>query len=507
MLKAVTQWLDYTAKRLPSKIAFGTETKDGISAMTFSELRNAARKIGARLVAAGYFKEPVLVAMDKTPQCVAAMLGCAYANCPYAPVDVDNPFERLGKIIEKLQPCACITVEKYGPKFDGVSNVLIYDELISDQRITGAAADRLLDAVHEHRISMDILYVIFTSGSTGIPKGVAVSHASVIDYSVELSEKFGFGEETVFGQSVPFFFDSSILYLYQTIKNGCTDWIISRVSLMFPAKTIDFLCKYGCNTIYWVPTSYGIIAKSGVLEKRIPENLSQCFFVGEVMPNSVLNVWRRHFPNAKFVNLFGPTEITDTFIYYVVDRDFGDSEPLPIGKRYDNCDVFLLSDDNTPTKDGCIGELCVRGIKVSNGYWNEPEKTAEVFIQNPLNSHYREFIYKTGDLAYVNERGEFIYAGRKDFQVKHAGHRIELGEIEAAASSIEGVEMCACVFDRENNILVLFYVGSTDKSAIRGVLKNKLQDYMIPDRMEKIEKMPRTGSGKISRTELLELLP
>lgn len=506
MFKSVTQWLDYTAKRLPSKIAFGTETKDGVSAMTFSELCSAARKIGANLAAAGYFKEPVLIAMDKTPQCVAAMLGCAYANCPYAPVDVDNPFERMEKIIRKLQPCAYITVEKYKSKFGDVSKVLIYDELISDERITKTASDMLLDAVHERRISTDILYIIFTSGSTGMPKGVAVSHVSVIDYSLELSEKFGFGEKTVFGQSVPFFFDSSILYLYQTIKNGCTDWIISRISLMFPAKTIDFLCKYRCNTIYWVPTSYSIIAKSGVLEKRIPENLSQCFFVGEVMPGSVLNVWRRHFPNAKFVNLFGPTEITDTFIYYVVDREFKDDEPIPIGKRYDNCDVFLLNDDNTPTEDGCIGELCVRGIKVSNGYWNEPEKTAKVFIQNPLNSHYREFIYKTGDLARVNGRGEFIYAGRKDLQVKHAGHRIELGEIEAAVNSVESVEMCACVFDRERNTLVLFYVGSADKSTIRGVLKDKLQDYMIPDRLEKIEKMPRTGSGKISRTELLELL-
>lgn len=506
MLKTVTQWLDYTAERLPSKIAFGTETKDGVSAMTFSELRSAARRIGANLTAAGYFKEPVLIAMDKTPQCVAAMLGCAYADCPYAPIDVDNPSERMQKIIGKLQPCAYLTVEKYRLKFDGASNVLIYDELISDKRMTETVADKLLETVHERRTSTDILYIIFTSGSTGMPKGVAVSHASVIDYSFELSEKFGFGEETVFGQSIPFFFDSSILYLYQTIKNGCTDWIISKIALMFPAKTIDFLCKYKCNTIYWVPTSYSIIAKSGVLEKRIPEYLSQCFFVGEVMPNSVLNIWRRHFPDAKFVNLFGPTEITDTFIFYVVDRDFSDSEPLPIGKRYDNCDVFLLNDDNTLTKDGCVGELCIRGIKLSNGYWNEPEKTAENFIQNPLNSHYRELIYKTGDLAFVNERGEFMYAGRKDFQVKHAGHRIELGEIEAAANSIEDVEMCACVFDRERNVLVLFYVGSADKSRVRAVLKDKLQDYMIPDRMEKVEKMPRTGSGKISRTELIALL-
>lgn len=395
MLKTVTQWLDCTTEQLPSKIAFGTETKEGVTVLTFLELRNAARKIGAILAAAGRFKEPVLIAMDKTPQCVAAMLGCAYANCPYAPVDVDNPPERMAKIIGKLRPCACITTEKYRSRFSDELNVLVYDELISNKRISDETVDGLLDDVYKRQISEDILYIIFTSGSTGMPKGVAVSHASAIDYSLELSEKFGFGEETIFGQSVPFFFDSSILYIYQTIKNGCTDWIIDKITLMFPIKTVEFLCKYRCNTIYWVPTSYSIIAKSGVFEKQIPENLSQCFFVGEVMPNSVLNIWRHYFPNAKFVNLFGPTEITDTFLYYVVDREFDDNEPLPIGKRYDNCDVFLLNDDNTPTKDGDIGELCVRGIKVSGGYWNDPEKTAGVFIQNPLNRYYREFIYKT----------------------------------------------------------------------------------------------------------------
>lgn len=503
MLKSVTQWLDQTAERFPEKIAFGTEIKGETISLTFSELQIAARKIGAKLASAGYYKEPVLIAMDKIPQCVVAMLGCAYANCPYAPVDVDNPPERIAKIIEKMQPCACITSEKHMAKLGSAPNILLYDELF-DSQIENA--DELLKEVHKRRISTDILYIIFTSGSTGTPKGVAVSNANIIDYSEQLSETFGFNEETVFGQSVPFFFDSTILYIYQTIKNGCTDWIIPKTSLMFAAKTVDFLNKFECNTIYWVPTSYNIIAKSGVFEKRVPENLLNCFFVGEVMPNSVLNVWRHYLPNARFVNLFGPTEITGTFIYYEVDREFSDDEPLPIGKRYENCDVFLLNDDNTPTKDGEVGELCVRGAKVSSGYWNDSEKTAEVFIQNPLNTHYREKIYKTGDLAFLNDRNEFMYIGRKDFQIKHAGHRIELGEIEAAANSIEGIELCACVFDRANNVLVLFYVGDLDGSAIKASLKGKLQDYMIPDRLEKIENMPRTGSGKISRTDLMKLL-
>jgi amino acid adenylation domain-containing protein len=503
VLKSVTQWLDTTAERFPDKIAFGTELKGQEITLTFSELQKTARLIGAKLTQAGFFKEPVLIAMDKTPQCVAAMLGCAYANCPYAPIDVENPPERIAKIIDKLQPCVCITTSKYSDKLGETPYIWLYDEIVENPI---EDCEKILSEVERKRISTDILYIIFTSGSTGTPKGVAVSNANMIDYALQLSETFGFGEETVFGQSVPFFFDSSILYIYQTIKNGCTDWILSKTSLMFASKTIDFLNNHKCNTIYWVPTSYNIIAKSGIFDKRIPEYLTNCFFVGEVMPNSVLNIWRKVLPNARFVNLFGPTEITGTLLYYVVNRAFNDNEPLPIGKRYDNCDVFLLSEDNTSTPDGEIGELCVRGVKVSGGYWNDNEKSAEVFVQNPLNPHYREFIYKTGDLAYVNEFGEFMYNGRKDFMIKHAGHRIELGEIEVAANSVEGIELCAVIFDTENNVLVMFYVGNAEEKEIRKALKVMLQDYMIPDRFIKIDIMPRTGSGKISRIDLKGML-
>lgn len=504
MIKSVTQWLDATAQRLPNKAAFATEFKGESFMMTFSQLRTAARKIGAKLAEKGYFKKPVLIFMDKTPQCVAAMLGCAYANCPYAPVDIENPEERIEKIIEKLKPSACITNEEHKSKLCGVPDVFLYDELISVSE--EPLKEELLLDVQRRMISSDILYIIFTSGSTGTPKGVAVSNANIIDYSVQLSETFGFDEETVFGQSVPFFFDSTILYIYQTIKNGCTDWIIPKTSLMFPIKTVEFLNAHKCNTVYWVPTSYKIIAVSGILNKQLPQYLTRCFFVGEVMPNSVLNVWRGALPDAQFVNLFGPTEITGTFLHYEVDRDFSDEEPLPIGKRYSNCDVFLLNEDNTPTRDGDIGELCVRGVKVSAGYWNDPQKTAEVFIQNPLNPHYCETIYKTGDLAYLNDRNEFMYVGRKDFQIKHSGHRIELGEIENAVGLVDGVDLCACVFDKDNDMIVLFYVGNAEEKAIRNALKVKLQPYMLPNRYLKIDNMPRTGSGKIGRTDLMKLL-
>jgi len=499
MLKSVTQWLDSAASCKQDKIAFG---EDKAGTLTFSQLQEAAQAIGTFVSNAGFFKQPVLILMDKTPQCVAAMLGAAYANCPYVPIDASNPPERIAKIIDKLKPSLCITDrhEKLLEK-SGAPNITTYEKVASTK-----IDKKLLDSVFQRRISTDILYIIFTSGSTGTPKGVSVSHANMIDYSLQISGLFGFNDTTIFGQSVPFFFDSSILYIYQTILHGSTNWILNKATLMFASATVDFLNKHKINTIYWVPTSYRILSNSGVFNIKKPKYLKDCLFMAEPMPNSVLNVWRKAVPNARYTNLFGPTEITDTFIYYRVDRDFGDDEPLPIGSRYGNNDVFLLSEDNTLVKDGELGELCVRGIKVSSGYWNDKEKTDEVFVQNPLNPHYNETIYKTGDLAYLNSHGEYMYAGRKDFQIKHAGHRIELSEIETNAASILGIDSCACVFDEKENVIVLFYVGSVDEKFIKQNLSAKIQSYMVPDKYIKIDQMPLTGSGKISRTELKERL-
>ncbi|MCL1797160.1 MAG: AMP-binding protein [Eggerthellaceae bacterium] len=498
ILKSVTQWLDATAKRLPDKIAFG---EDKAGTLAFSQLREASRAMGTFLANEGINKQPVVVALDKTPQCVAAMLGAAYANCPYTPLDVDMPLKRIRKILDTLQPAACITDSKHRQLMleSGMKegSIFLYKD-VSNTPID----ETVLVRVHEKRISTDLLYIPFTSGSTGTPKGIAISNGNVIDYTIQVAEKFGFNEETVFGQSVPFIFDGSILYIYQTLLNGCTDWIISKVDLMFAAKTVGFLNRHECNAVYMMPTSYSIIAKSGILKKSKPEHLQKCLFAGEVMSNNVLNTWRRALPKATFANLFGPTETTGTCLHYVVDRDFADDEPLPIGTPYENNEILLLSEDATETKYGEVGELCVRGAKVSHGYYNDPEKTAAVFVQNPLNKAYRETIYKTGDFAYLNERDEYMFVGRKDFQVKLAGHRIELGEIELQAMTLAEVDLCACVLDEAAQKLVLFYVGSIEKKTLKDELKRTLQDYMVPAQITPIDVMPRTGTGKIDRAAL-----
>jgi len=229
-------------------------------------------------------------------------------------------------------------------------------------------------------------------------------------------------------------------------------------------------------------------------------------FGGEAMSMKHLNRWRAAYPNVVFANLYGPTEVTDTCTYYIFDRPFHDTDPMPIGHPCKNKDVFLLNEKNQLVADNEIGEICVRGTGVAYGYYNMPEKTRDSFVQNPLQNAYAEIIYRTGDLARYNDHGELVYISRKDFQIKHMGHRIELGEIETAASSVTGVGIAACCYDYQHSKIVLFYTGETDKKEIISMLKTHLPEYMIPGRYIHMESMPMNLNGKVDRQKLQNYL-
>ena len=198
-----------------------------------------------------------------------------------------------------------------------------------------------------------------------------------------------------------------------------------------------------------------IVSNFKLFDFMKPEYLKTVLFAGEVMPTKHLNYWINNLGDEiTYANLFGPTETTDICTYYVVNRRFADDEPLPIGRHCDNCNVFILNEKGEEAEPGEEGELYARGSFLSAGYYNNPEKTAEAFVQNPLNTAYPEIVYKTGDLVKEAENGDIMYICRKDYQIKHMGYRIELGEIEAAVSSVENVQECACVYDEQNDKIV-----------------------------------------------------
>ena len=502
MQNSVVQWLEKTAREFPERTAYVDENR----CYTWSELRQTALSIAANIGAAlPGRKRPVAVYMEKSADMLAAYMGVAYSGNFYSPIATDMPAARVEKIIQTLRPAAVITTKALketigaGKTVDFTGTVFCFED-ITGEAVSDEKAKQYADSI----LDTDLLYVLFTSGSTGTPKGVAITHRGVIDYIDWVTEEFAITENDSFGNQAPFYFDNSILDIYSAMKTGAALYIIPAEFFSQPVKLLQFLADHKITTIFWVPSAMIMVsALKAFRNVDVSATLKRVLFCGEVMPNKQLNIWRQYLPNVLYSNLYGPTEITDACTFYTVDREFDDDEPLPIGRPMRNTEILVLDEhDRLVTEPDQVGELCVRGTCLAVGYYNNPEKTAAAFVQNPLQTAYEEKIYRTGDLVKYNDRHEIIYLSRKDFQIKHLGHRIELGEIETAVSSLEEISMCCCLYDDKHSKIVLFLEQEMSRSEINQRLRDLIPDYMLPGKVVSVDKLPLNANGKIDRVAL-----
>lgn len=498
----VLEMLEETRDKYGSKTAFA----DSETQVSYSELVDLAEKMGSALASDGTQRRAAAVLVPKGVKELISFFGVVYSGNFYVPIDTEMPVERMLLIFETLNPIRIIVDETTRDMDLGQYNGLkcCYGDLIS-----GEKNETLLYGIRQKAIDTDPVYALFTSGSTGIPKGVIVCHRSIIDYAGWCVAAFDLSAETVFGNQTPFYFSMSVLDIYATIRSGASLYVIPKAMFTFPMDLLEFLNQHKINTIYWVPSALCLITKFNMLSAVELPYLRKILFAGEVMPTKHLNIWRKYHPDALYANLFGPTEITDIGIYYIVDREFRDDEPVPIGNACRNVDVFVLDDENRLiTEPGIAGELYYRGSYLAHGYYNNQDKTQEAYVQNPLNTAYPEIVYKSGDLVQWNEFGELVYVSRKDFQIKHMGYRIELGEIENVTGAFPGVDRCAAVYDSQKDDIVLFYEGSKcEEEKLWEFIKSRLPVYMVPQKLQVMARLPLNENGKIDRKALQARLP
>ena len=500
---SVVEYLIDTADSHSTKVAVVDECGE----YTFCRLLSNGCELSEELSRRNIKNAPIAIFLHKSKEMIAAFCGSNLAGCFYVPLDTDQPVSRIQNILQTLESKTIVTDKEHVQKLpeEYRDSVILVEDVYRNEN-EHQRAKKLLEK--SRAIDTDPVYSIFTSGSTGIPKGVVVNHRGVIDYIDWAIDTFNIDSSSVIGNQAPFYFDNSTLDIYLMYATGATLNIIPEGNFAFPAKLIDYLNDNGITFVFWVPFVLVTVANFRMLDKKTPHTLRDIFFAGEVMPNRQLNYWRSHLPLCRYVNLYGPTEITVDCTYYIVDREFKDDDPLPIGKPCRNTDILILKDRKMKCETGEIGEICVRGSSLANGYYNNPEKTAEAFIQNPLNKSYPELIYCTSDLGYFNEYGEVMFMGRADSQIKHKGYRIELGEIENAVVGSHLVDACCIIYNKEKQRITLIY--SNDKeistSDIRKELSEKLPSYMLPSALVWEKEMRRNSNGKIDRAHYNKLI-
>jgi amino acid adenylation domain-containing protein len=503
----VVDFLEQGALRhVPDKVA----VIDGTRTLSFSELAACAKRCAMHFLRdTEEINQAIVVYLPKCIETVVANLGIVYSGHAYCNLDIKSPAQRIRNTLEKIRPVSAITSHALidtlrqiaGPELDVVCIEDLLEGVVIDDALIGQRLQRIVDT--------DPLCIINTSGSTGTPKGVALSHRGTIDFMEWLFATFDLDENVRIGSLSPLYFDIYILELFLCLHKGATMVFMPDQTATFPARLLEFLQAQRVSFLFWVPSIMVAIANLELLDKYDLAALDNVFFAGEVFPTRQFNQWRRALPQARFVNLYGPIEIHVDCTYFIVDREFGDDEPLPIGHPCRNTDILILDDANRPCATGARGELCVRGSSLALGYWNDPDKTAKAFTQNPLNTRYPEPIYRTGDIAYRDASGEIFLVGRKDFQIKHMGYRIDLQEIEHQVHCIDGIGQACVLYNPAVKEIIVFYEQLSTVVApadIRRGLAAVLPKYMIPTAFRPMASLPRNPNGKVDRNGLAKLI-
>jgi len=526
MPESLADWVTLQAERRPDAVAV---VGDGL-ALTYADLEIRSNQLAAVLRECGCARgDRVCLLMAKSPQAIVGLLGIYKAGGIYVPLDPSSPPARLEKMMASCSPgfilAAGAVIRLVGELLAGPgTNAAVSVGWLDDgperggepmSRFTAQDLSLAPSAAPPHGAKrQDPAHILFTSGSTGIPKGVVITHANVIHFVEWATKHFGIGASDRLSCHPPLHFDLSFFDIFGAFAAGARLHLVPPAASLLPNTLAEFMRASEVTQWFSVPSVLSYMAKFDVIRYNDFPALKRLLWCGEVFATSALIHWMKRLPHVSFTNLYGPTETTIASSHYTLPScPKSEQQAIPIGTACDGEELLVLDEGLDLVPNGQVGNLYIRGAGLSPGYWNDPDRTREVFLDGPTVAGRSERLYRTGDLAWKGEDGQIYFAGRADSQIKSRGYRIELGEIEACLGTLESIRESAVVaiptHGFEGAMICCAYVpvsgGDTTPVALRQNLGRLLPVHMLPSRWMAFDRLPRNGNGKIDRASLKQL--
>ncbi len=528
MVELLQEYVTRHAERRPEAVAV---VLNG-GRLSYGELDAASSQLARLLGEVGCRRgDRVCLLAPKSVEAIVAILGIYKADCIYVPIDPASPAPRVARILESCENRWILAGGRVGPLLGELLEADRFRAAISvgwldrgraeGKRFSAEFSLADLDAQsaapldYGHR-GHDPAHILFTSGSTGTPKGVVITHANVAHFVEWAGRYFGTTSADRMSGHPPLHFDLSVYDIFGTFAAGAQLHLVPPEVSILPNTLAEFIRRSALTQWFSVPSVLNYMAKFDVVRSDDFPTLKRVLWCGEVLPTPALRYWMERLPHVTFTNLYGPTETTVASSFYTVPRcPDDDRAAIPIGTGCDGEDLVVLDEGLNPTAPGEAGDLYIRGVGLSPGYWRDPERTRAAFLPDPRGQGRSGRIYRTGDRAMVGGDGLVYFLGRTDSQIKSRGYRIELGEIETALNAVEGVREGAVVAVEsegfEGTLICCAYVAEPEcemtPMRLRRELGRTLPSYMLPSRWTAMEALPRNANGKIDRRRLRDAFP
>lgn len=482
--------------------------RDPDTSISYGELatraRAVARGLGARGVRDG---DRVALLIGNRSEFAVAALGTLLADAAFVPLAPSDPPARRAAIVTDCRPALVLTVrapdgsDEHEPSGD----LPVLD--LAECAAVGAQPNNEGVARPGHPGQGDPgrpAYLIYTSGTTGSPKGVVIGRGAFAAAVRATISALGLGPATRTLCVSPFHFDGSFATLFPTLAAGGTVILRPRDALLFPPTFFRAVANESITYTGFAPTYLRLLLASPQIDSLASTTLEVIALGGEAPSAADIAEFWGAAPEVGIVNRYGPTESTIAVTHTVVTRSMLDEGTIPLGVPHHGVTFWLRGDDGGLIDEpGVVGELLIGGDQLMQGYWDAPDLTAGVLRTDLVDD---VLVYRTGDLAYRNERGEYVYVDRADRVVKRHGVRISLVEVSETLRGLPDVEAATCLSRHEGTLLKLtaFVVAPTSTAeALRGAARALLPDTMLPDEWIFVDALPMTSAGKVDERALL----